>query len=53
MPGKRKRGAPSADSKQDDGERSPTPTGSSTKKLKKELQYDPVRFIGLTCAVKP
>lgn len=42
MPGKRKRGAASSDTKQEDGERSPTPTGS-TKKLKKELQYDPVR----------
>ena len=41
MPGKRKRGSTSVDTKLEDGERSPTPTGSS-KKVKKELQYDPV-----------
>ena len=44
MPSKRKRGISVTDSKMDEEDRSPTPTGpSSAKKRKKELQYDPVR----------
>ncbi|XP_053378046.1 protein polybromo-1-like isoform X6 [Mercenaria mercenaria] len=42
MPAKRKRGT--AECKSEDPERSPTPTSvSSSKKRKKELQYDPVQ----------